>query len=384
MSSISEHPSAFKTFKYEATLDYCDGPLIIQLTDTIGGNYLGIVRDHDDAFVVVGTPPELIHKFRCGIVDLKAVILGSETDPWYLASITDDQQTVQASPQFGKSIKHEITPEEGSFLHYHSVSASDEISKLARDRGTTLIQLSLDSLDIHRLNRLSTDMFRKLLLRVQTLLDSAYSGFVNLDVVVPARQGSFQVLLDASSSYQDSLVGHTDFITGLEVVDSLFSFAEDDDSSEFEKFIEEHSDKQGLIKAYYDLLLFLNNGKVSFAYGWFEHTGRSNNTSLSLRQTQNLVASVSTLVKHRVDRVIKEIEITGVLVSCNVQKGSWGLITETNSSISGRVRQAKRLTLNGLVIGKRYMFLCEQQSSISTFLSNQSPNVYLVEYTELS
>lgn len=383
MNTFLENPSEFKTFKHEATLDYCDGPLIIQLTDTIGGNYLGIVRDYDDAFVVVGTPLELIHKFRCGVVDLKTVLLGSESDPWYLASFSEEQQTLKAIPQFGKSIEHEISPDEGSFLHYHNVTNSDEISVLARNRGTTLIQLSLESIEIDRFKRLSADMFRTLLLRMQDLLASACLGNVNLDVVVPAQQGSFQVLLDASSSYQDTLGAYSEFMTGLRTVDSLFIASNEYGTEGFEQLIEEHSDKHGLIKAYYDLLLFLNNGNVSFAYGWFAPSGRSHNNSLSLGQTRSLVASVSSLVKHRVDTVVKEVEISGVLVSCSLQNGSWVLINEMNTPISGRVRKGKRMTLSGLVIGKCYKFRCEQKASTNTILSKRIPNMYLVEYTEL-
>ena len=378
-----KEPSVFKTFIHKATLDYCDGPLIIQLTDNIGGNYLGIVRDQDDAFVVIGTPPDLIHKFRCGMVDLKAVVLGSQLDPWYLGSFNDDQQTLQASPQFGRAIEQEISPEEGSFLHYHSDLNSDELSQLARDTETTLIQLSLDSLDLDRRNRLSTEVFRTLLLRVHALLESACPGTVNLDVLIPARQGSFQVLLDASSSYRNQLIERSEFVAGLKTVDSLFDVGNDYGQQRIENLFEENSDSHGLVKSYVDLLEFLNKRSFSFAFGWYENSGHSNRTSLSLRQTQNLVASVAKHVKQKVENVVSEVEITGILVSCSIPSGSWVLMTKKNTQISGRVSQNNKKLLEGLVIGKSYKFHCKQRASPNTILSNLSPAYSLVECENL-
>lgn len=369
--------SQTKILSLVSILDYYDRPLIIQLTDSIGGSYLGLVRELTDSFAVIGTPPDLMYALKTGSIDLNTVILKSELMPWYVAQYRNDQRTLVAQPQTERFLDVEPLPDKGSYLQVPLEKSSNDTLKEALNRESTIIKLSLDSFDIRRYEKLSFDSLRTLLYRINSLLNSASYLPVNLDVIVPAQRGSYELLLDVSSSIANTLVSHNEVVSGLRTIDSLLSRI--DYVDQVEDLIMEFRQNSGMIRQYYNLLDFLNRGKSSLAYAWAEYRGQSSYSSLSLLQAQNLVASFNALVERNTN-ISVEIEISGLLVSCNIQKGTWGLLTESNDLINGFSQKETRKNLEGLVIGNEYNFKCLQRASRNTVLSGLEPNLYFIEY----
>lgn len=81
-----------KAVNYKMMLDYCDGPLLFEAQDVIGGQFLAMAVETakgEDGYVVVGVAPEHLRQFRAGLVDLKSLVEKAGEEEWYLTDATD-------------------------------------------------------------------------------------------------------------------------------------------------------------------------------------------------------------------------------------------------------------------------------------------------------
>ena len=78
-----------KTIKATEILDYYDGIEIFSGVDEAGRKYLGLRSEAAgdyDRYMVVGVLPEPLHKFRCGKLDLRELMLDSPAGAWYMTA----------------------------------------------------------------------------------------------------------------------------------------------------------------------------------------------------------------------------------------------------------------------------------------------------------
>ena len=109
-----------KTVSYTTMLDYCDGPLLFEATDAVGGHYLAIAVDTtegNDGYVVVGVAPERLVQFRAGLVDLRLLVEEAGKDEWYLAQAADLSEPLGLVRQPNPLAQSGFLPDEGYMLH---------------------------------------------------------------------------------------------------------------------------------------------------------------------------------------------------------------------------------------------------------------------------
>ena len=108
-----------KTVNYLRTLDYCDGPLLFEARDDIGGHYLGMAveaAEGADAFVVVGVAPERLRRFRAGLIDLRDLVLEAGKQEWFFTDSSDFSQPLRLSARQSPLAASEYLSEAGYFM----------------------------------------------------------------------------------------------------------------------------------------------------------------------------------------------------------------------------------------------------------------------------
>ena len=115
-----------KAISYSKMLDYCDGPLLFEARDAIGGHYLAMAVDMtegNDRYVVVGVAPERLRQFRAGFVDLRLLVEEAGKDEWYLAQAADLSEPLGLVRQQSPLAQSGFLPDEGYVLHVASPDA---------------------------------------------------------------------------------------------------------------------------------------------------------------------------------------------------------------------------------------------------------------------
>ena len=87
-----------KTIVHHRTLFYCDGPHVFEARDAVGGCYVAVLVGSDDArghaleqpsdrCLVAGVAPGRLRLFRSGAIDLRSLLLESDPNERYLATM---------------------------------------------------------------------------------------------------------------------------------------------------------------------------------------------------------------------------------------------------------------------------------------------------------
>ena len=79
-----------KTIRHTNTLFYYDGPQVFEARDTIGGHYVAVMVEPDhsnERYLVAGVAPERLRQFRSGMLDLRSLLIESDKEEQYLATV---------------------------------------------------------------------------------------------------------------------------------------------------------------------------------------------------------------------------------------------------------------------------------------------------------
>lgn len=89
-----------KTIVHHRTLFFCDGPHVFEARDVMGGHYVAVLVDSDirdarghameqpsDRCLVAGVAPDRLRLFRSGAIDLRSLLLESDPNERYLATM---------------------------------------------------------------------------------------------------------------------------------------------------------------------------------------------------------------------------------------------------------------------------------------------------------
>lgn len=378
-----------KTINYSRTLEYYDGPVLIEARDDIGGHYLGMAvetTEGADAFVVVGVAPERLRQFRAGLVDLRDLVKEAGRQEWFFTNSHDFHKPLPLSPRQSPLAASEYLPEAGYFLN--DIPADGDILQEAMERGNLVLELIAEppeALDEHKI-RLQTLV--GLLDGVQKLVNHAYSAELRdiataerpmvpkneasvLDIVVPAAPGSFRIVLEAGNP-PDLLQGN-ELARALHRLDVLFENPDDLDAA-MEKA---RRNKGHLAGAYLKLLRFLSEQQTGLTYSWAEpRSSASSRRSISEAQARALsgaLAEVSNLE-------VQEVQLTGEFMKVNRKTGEWGLQLG-DKVVSGKLREDSP-DLNGLIVGKSYRFDCEEEFQTTEGTGKEKRVLFLREFRE--
>lgn len=376
------------TIHYTATLFCYDGPLIIESRDEIGGHYVGVLVseiNEPDKYLIKGVSPSRLAEFRAGKIDIRSLLLHMEQDEWYLSDLNPDfNLPMSLMPQNDDIKESGFLPDEGFLLH--DSPTDDFVVAEARERNSTILQITTESSQNFGEHRMSLEFFIKLLGGIQSLVKYAYNAEMKdlssahkpqnsvhlMDVIVPATAGSFRVVFEsARTPQQTDFVENTELSRALNRVDELFQSVIDYDGDT--DTLEKH--RGHLAGCYLNLLKLLSKNKTDITYAWAtQHSTSPSQNTVSVAQAKELVESLSKIADLGTEKVI----VDGEFEKFNRSSGAWGLLTE-EGRITGKIRK-QELTLEGLVVGKIYRFHCTEESNQSA-TGDENRVLYLENYS---
>lgn len=372
-----------KKLSFEKTLYFYDSPQIIELRDFYGGCFVGVLVD-DDRFVATGVAPETLRQFREGSVDLRSAMLEFGNSEWFLsASDVDLNAPIGFQVQSESLLQSGFLPDDGFTLHV--VSETSDVLAEARSRNNLILDISVSPPESASEHRIRANTLAGLLFNVQKLVQHAYGaarrelsfsvrGRVEaaqghlLDVIVPARPGSFRVLLEAVQS--PDLVGQSEVARALTRIDALFT-----DAATPKRMLERMKENRGHFAAtYLRLLKFLDEYKMGFEYAWAEPSFE--NPHLHSISTAD-VASLVDVLGGVANLGAEDIVLVGELKKAD-DRGQWRLAND-DGTFSGTTR-AGGPSLRGLRIGSLYRFSCVEEIEEIEGTGREKRTLYLQEH----
>lgn len=372
------------------TLFYYDGPQVFEARDAIGGHYVGVMVEPaagEDRFILKGVSPESLRCFRSGSLDLRTLLLDSESEEWYLGtapagfgepfSVTEEQSSLLESG---------FLPDPGFLLH--DIVAVDEALREARERNNLVMEVSVEPPEAASEHRIRLSTLAALLNHIQTVVKHAYGVALRelsletrraidksdahlLDVIVPAAPGSFRVFFEASKT--TDLLGQSELARALERVDQLFEHASDP----VRALATLKAHKGHLAGAYLRLLKFLVETRTGIRYSWAEpNFAVPRSGSVSESQAKPLVDALSGVSNLGAEHVT----FTGKLQKGDTN-GTWR-ISSDEGDFSGKVREGGP-SMEGLKLGSFYRFTCLEEIEEMESTGREIRSLYLLEYEPL-
>ncbi len=354
-----------KTIRHTNTLFYYDGPQVFEARDAIGGHYVAVMVETDrtnEYYLVAGVAPEQLRQFRSGMIDLRSLLIEADKEEQYLAAVNSDlEHPLELEHLHTPLMDSGFLPDAGFVLHYHP--SDNSVLREARERQNLVLEIAAEPPEAATQHRIRANTLAEMLHRVQAMVKYAFrvatSGNRNryrqpdedmMDVVVPAAAGSFQIVLEAAS--MPNLFGGSELADALHRVDALF-----EDTANPERTLNVVKEHRGhLAGAYLKLLRFLVEQKTGLRYSWAEpKSERPSNRAVSQSEAGPLVDILSSVTNLGSERVTLE----GTFERFNRGSGLWGLLTNEGSR-SGKIRDAGP-SLDGLEVGERYRFHCDEE-----------------------
>lgn len=123
--------SGIKTIVHHRTLFFCDGPHVFEARDAMGGHYIAVLvgsdrrdaREHameqpSDRSLVAGVAPDRLRLFRSGAIDLRSLLLESDPNEHYLATMDGGiDQPLQLDRLSTPLVDCSFLPDPGFLLH---------------------------------------------------------------------------------------------------------------------------------------------------------------------------------------------------------------------------------------------------------------------------
>ncbi len=338
----------------------------------------------EDGYVVVGVAPERLRQFRAGLVDLRLLVEEAGEDEWYLTEATDLSEPLKLNLQGSPLAQSGFLPDHGFMLH-DSPSDAFALSE-AQARNNLIFELAVEPPESATSHRIRLETFVGLLDQVQKMVKHAYRAALRdippshrptvppaeaalLDVVVPAAAGSFRVVLEAAG--KSDLLGGSELARALQRVDMLFEHTADPDTA-----LETAKQNRGhLAGAYLKLLRLLTRRQTGMRYSWADPTfTQPVSRAISeaeARHLESVLSDVSNLGS-------EEVTLVGEFFKVNRNTGAWGLLTNSGP-LSGKLREDS-LSLNGLTVGRRYEFVCEEEFETVEGTGKEKRNLYLRDF----
>lgn len=372
-----------KKLTFSKTLYFYDEPQVIELRDAYGGSFVAVLVD-DDQYVATGVAPETLRRFREGAVDLRTAMLEFGESEWYLSLGEID---------FSKTLEFEVSSEPLSTTEYlpevgftlHAVSDADQTLAESQIRNNLVLEISVTPPEAANEHRIRVNTLAGLLFNFQKLVQHAYGAACRelsatakqkietnkghlLDVVVPATEGSFRLLLEAAQS--PDMLGQAEVARALTRVDSLFRACETPKSA----LATMKQNRGHLAASYLRLLAFLDEHKMGLRYSWAEpNLAAAIVNSVSMAQAASIVEVLAGVA----DLGAEEIILEGELHKAD-DRGQWRITTETGT-FSGSTREGGP-SLRGLRIGGHYRFQCLEEIETHEATGREKRNLFLLEH----
>ena len=370
-----------KTIRHTNTLFYYDGPQVFEARDAIGGHYVAIIVEPDrpnERYLVAGVAPERLRQFRSGVLDLRSLLIESDKEEQYLATVGSDLDYPLVLDHLSAPlIDSGFLPDAGFVLHDRP--SDDSVLREARERQNLVLEVAAEPPEAATQHRIRANTLAEMLYRVQAMIKYAYRAATGgnrnryrqpdddmMDVVVPAAAGSFQIVLEAVST--PDLFGDSELANALRRIDALFECTANPE--ETLTVVKEH--RGHLAGAYLKLLRFLVEQRTGLRYSWAEpNSERPSNRAVSQSEAGPLIDILSSVTNLGSEPVTLE----GTFERFNRESGSWGLLT-TEGKRLGKIRDGGP-SLDGLEVGGRYRFHCDEEIEEINITGRESRVLYL-------
>ena len=370
-----------KRVQYTNTLFYYDGLQVFEARDAIGGHYIALMiksEDMHDRYLVTGVAPERLRQFRSGTLDLRSLLAGSGEEEWYLATMAAGlDKPLELSQQNTSLAESGFLPDAGFVLHQRP--AGESVLKEARERNNLVLEISTDPPEATMEHRMRANTLGGLLIHVQTMVKHAHRKAMKaktqryrqpdediMDVVVPAAAGSFRIILEAANL--PDMFGDNNLKFALQQIDMLFSHAANPQDA-----LASIGEYRGhLAGSYLKLLRFLVDHRTGLRYSWAEPSSeRPSNHAVSEAEAGPLIDVLSNVTNLGSESVT----LTGDFESFNRASGSWGILTN-EGKFFGKVKE-EGPSLDGLKVGGRYTFYCDEEIEEVDITGRESRKLYL-------
>ena len=378
-----------KAVRYERMLFYYDGPQVFEARDAIGGHYVAVMVDSGlhsqttpsgasgDRFLVAGTAPEQLRQFRAGAIDLRSLLVDSDEDERYVATVGNSVEDTLALERLTIPLMESgYLPDEGFLLRDH---VSDGVLREARERNNLVVEIVAEPPEASTEHRIRANTLAGMLHHMQAMVRHAYRKAraddrargprpidALLDVVVPAAPGSFRVVLEAT--VMPDLFGDSDLEVAFPNVDALFESAAN--PQETLAFVV--NNRGHLAGSYLKLLRFLAENRTGFRYSWAVPNSETPTTRTVLeRETRPLIEALSSVDKLASEEIVLE----GSFDKFNRNTGLWGLLTD-DGSYSGKIGETGP-SLDGLAVGGSYRFFCDEEIEEILLTGREKRTLYL-------
>ena len=363
-----------KTITSTEVLVYYDGVDVFVGHDPIGGHYIGMIVDKAggiDHYLVAGVSPDQLRRFRSGALDLRTLLLEAPGGEWFLTQADGEPgQPFVLQPQSGSLLATNLLPDEGFFLD--DVPVNELALQLAQERGKVIFEFSAEPPETAFGHRMRMTTLAGLLSHLQTIVKHAYRNALRdlpasvrshidttdahlMDVVVPAMEGSYRVVLEAARP--PDMFGSGELVRGLKRLDEVFVSADNPDGAQ--EILQAH--RGHLAGAYIRLVRFLSEHQTGLRYGWADpvfseirHGGVSEVVAHQLAESLSGVTSLAT----------ETVTLSGAFVRVNLETGDWGLMTDEGRKV-GKISVGGP-SLEGLVTNKHYRFDCIEDIEVDT------------------
>lgn len=376
--------------RHTATLAYYDGPLVFEARDSIGGHYLASAAAREpgepDEFLLRGVSPSALAAFRFGVADLRSVLLDSPDAQWFLARFaeSDEEDTLLLEPQAGPlEDSSPLLPDSGFFLR--DGPPENAVVEEARRRNALVVELAASPPEAANGHRMRAATLGGLLIGFQTLVTGAHRaatkgssdgrlppGSEEMDVVVPAAPGSFRVVL--ASAHPPDVFGGNWLTPAFHRLDEVFRRIED--PSETVAFLRE---SPGRFAGAAVKFLKSVADSTDFRYSWADFDSKeATRHSVPRRAAARIVEAAADSPVLDAEET-EEVEVTGEFQKFHRGSGAWALLTEDGAVVAGTLRP-EGPGLDGLVVGGRYRFVCEERVEAVSVSGRRPPRRYLVRH----
>lgn len=354
-----------KTIQHTNTLFYYDGPQVFEARDAIGGHYIAVMVESDnlnERYLLAGVTPEQLREFRSGGIDLRSLLIGSDEEERYLAIVETNLDHPLVLDHLSIPLEDSgFLPDDGFVLHDRPSDYS--VLREAQERGNLVLEIAAEPPEAAIQHRIRANTLAEMLNLVQGMVKYAYRAEMKgddpryrqpdedmMDVVVPAAAGSFQIVLEAAS--MPDFFGGSKLARALRRIDVLF-----EDTANPQKTLLIVKEQRGhLAGTYLKLLRFLVERETGLRYSWAEpKSERPSSRAVSQSEAGPLIEALSSVT----DLGSESITLEGSFEKFNRGDGSWGLLTNEGKR-SGKVK-AGGPSLDGLEVGRRYRFYCEEE-----------------------
>ncbi len=361
-----------KTVTPNTVLDYYDGIQIFTANDEIGGQYIatmvGTEGDHG-RYLVTGVSPSNLHLFRCGEMDLRALLLTSPSHERFVTiasgKFSDPLSLTLVEEPLEQS---SLLPEDGFFLEDEPIQ--DPLVSQAKARNNLVLELITTPPESVAGHRMRANALGKLILQMQSFIRLAHQAELRaarqvsrrirsisnahlMDVTVPAAIGSYRIVMEPANP--PDMFGHSELSGAMERIDRVF--ASGNDLATARKNLEEH--KGHLAGSYIKLMRLLADGGTGLQYRWATADSvESRYAGVSRVQASQLADALEMAIELSTETV----NVRGRLEHANDRLGTWCVVDDDGSRNYGRVENPNEL--DGLTIGASYEFSCTEEINI--------------------